>query len=568
MKFLKIIIPFIIVLSLSYLIVKPIFIPGFFPIHDDTQASRVFELTKALKDGMFPARWVSDLGYGYGYPIFNFYAPLAYYVGSAFMLLNFDALMASKIMMAFGVVLSGVFMYLLGKEFWGRLGGIVSAAFYLFVPYHAVDIFVRGDVAELWAYAFIPLAFLGIYKIFKTNGKVGWIIVGSLGYAGIILSHNLTAMMVSPFLLAFILFEFFRNKKNIYVGFSSLISFLLGLMLSAFYFVPALLENKYTNVISQVGGAADFRNNFVCLTQLWQSQWGFGGSAPGCLDGVSFMIGKVQIVSFFLALILLVTFLIMKKNKSENNNRVGIIVFSVVGFLTCVLLMLSISEPIWSALSPMRFFQYPWRFLLLTSFFSALASGSLIWLTTFLIRTKWIGYVISFTLLVMVILFNQKFFIPQTIIGKTSADYTNPPVLKWAISKISDEYMPKNFIKPLNEKDVVSDKVILSSKDGVIESENEKTQEINLNINVLRETTVYFNIAYFPAWQVFIDNNSVKYQYANNEYSVIVPSGNHILSMKFVETPIEKVSNVISLVGIVCVALGIIGFRKKLFYAK
>jgi uncharacterized membrane protein len=79
MNLLKRFLPLIIIIVLSFFAIKPLFHPGFFPIHDDTQVARVFEMTKSLQAGMFPVRWVSDLGYGLGYPIFNFYAPLSYY---------------------------------------------------------------------------------------------------------------------------------------------------------------------------------------------------------------------------------------------------------------------------------------------------------------------------------------------------------------------------------------------------------------------------------------------------------------------------------------------------------
>src|SRR6185437_15713642 len=105
-----------------------------------------------LQDGMFPVRWVNDLGYGYGYPLFNYYAPLAYYVGGAFVLLGFSSLIATKIMMGIGMVLAGLGMYYLGKFFWGTYGGIIAGVFYTFATYHAVELFVRGDVGELWAY--------------------------------------------------------------------------------------------------------------------------------------------------------------------------------------------------------------------------------------------------------------------------------------------------------------------------------------------------------------------------------------------------------------------------------
>ena len=98
MTYFKKLFPLIIILTLSFFAVKPLLLPGFFPMHDDTQVARVFEMGKVLQNGIFPVRFVPDLGYGYGYPIFNFYAPLAYYIGASFIFLGFDALLATKIM--------------------------------------------------------------------------------------------------------------------------------------------------------------------------------------------------------------------------------------------------------------------------------------------------------------------------------------------------------------------------------------------------------------------------------------------------------------------------------------
>ena len=51
--------------------------PGlYWNMHDDMQLVRQLEMDKCLKDGQIPCRWTPDLGYGYGYPLFNFYPPL------------------------------------------------------------------------------------------------------------------------------------------------------------------------------------------------------------------------------------------------------------------------------------------------------------------------------------------------------------------------------------------------------------------------------------------------------------------------------------------------------------
>jgi len=50
--------------------------PGYFPMHDDLQAIRLLQMDKCIKDGQIPCRWVPDMGYGYGYPQFNYYKSL------------------------------------------------------------------------------------------------------------------------------------------------------------------------------------------------------------------------------------------------------------------------------------------------------------------------------------------------------------------------------------------------------------------------------------------------------------------------------------------------------------
>ena len=193
---------FIIVIILSIFSILPFFHAGFFPVHDDTQVTRIFEMGKSLGDGMFPVRWVSNLGYGYGYPIFNFYSPLPYYIGGFLSLIGFDSLLATKITFVLALLLSGIFMYYLSREFFGKFPAIVSSAVYLYFPYHAVNTYVRGDLDELYAYIFLPLVFLGLYKIFYIQEKkyfdrnFYWLILSGISVSLVVVSHNLSSFML------------------------------------------------------------------------------------------------------------------------------------------------------------------------------------------------------------------------------------------------------------------------------------------------------------------------------------------------------------------------------------
>ncbi len=492
MALFKKLIPYILVILLSSFSILSFFHSGFFPMHDDTQVQRVYEMAKSLKMGMFPVRWVADLGYGLGYPIFNFYAPLAYYFGAKFVLLGFDALVSTKIMIIFGVLLSSFSMYLLAREFWGKKGGIISALLYVFFPYHAVNIYVRGAISELWAYAFIPLAFFGFYKLFKNN-KYIYVIISVIGFSGVILSHNLTAMMITPFLIVLLIIlgilnlKHKKNKNTFYL----ISAFFLSILISAFYWLPAILEMGNTNVSSTIGGGADFKDHFVCLDQLWYSYWGFGGSTKTCSDGLSFMLGKLNILIVVFSMIFLIISLMLGKEIDKKTKYLCIVLFS--GLIFSIFLMLSQSKIIWELISPMKYFQYPWRYLNMVGFFSAFLGGSIIVFSRQFIKNKNIIFVEFLITILLIVLVNFKFFHPREILNKTANDYINDYSLRWTTSKISDEYLPKNVKKPKNAEEALKNKPIF----------------------------------------VFID------------------------------TPIEKIGNSISLAGILIVVLGIIFTRKK-----
>src|SRR3972149_11191211 len=73
--------PMFFVLILSILAGRHLFTPGYFNMHDDLQMMRQLEMEKCILDGQIPCRWVPDMGYGFGFPLFNFYPPLPYLVG-------------------------------------------------------------------------------------------------------------------------------------------------------------------------------------------------------------------------------------------------------------------------------------------------------------------------------------------------------------------------------------------------------------------------------------------------------------------------------------------------------
>ncbi|MBK9050803.1 MAG: hypothetical protein IPL78_07790 [Chloroflexi bacterium] len=136
---------------------------------------RLQQLETALREGHFPVRWMPDANYGYGYPFFNYYAPLSIYIAAAFRLLGFSYVNAIHLAQLSGFLVAGWGMYSLARRWWGsEWAGVLSAAAYTFAPFHMVNIYVRGDsLAEFWAMAFYPWVFLA--------GR-GWFLVSSFEF--------------------------------------------------------------------------------------------------------------------------------------------------------------------------------------------------------------------------------------------------------------------------------------------------------------------------------------------------------------------------------------------------
>lgn len=568
----------VLVILLSWWVVKPLSHQGFFSIHDETQVVRLQQMAEALSQGQFPVRWVAGLGYGYGYPLFNFYAPLPYYVGAFFILVGFNALIATKLMFITGILLSGVLMYFLARAVWGELGGVLSAILYQYAPYHAVNIYIRGAVGEFWAMAFLPLVFLGLYKLIAhLSFKWRWVILGGLGVTGVILSHNVTAMLLMGFILITILFvniAVILKKKKLILMTNYYLLITLGLGLSAFFWLPALWEMRYTNVQSVIGGGADFRDHFLFLDQLWDSPWGFAGSAPGRADGMSFKIGKLHII---IAVLGTLSFSYLWKQKKIT--RTAALLHLAAGKAGCyivTLLLFSIfmttqsSRFIWEAIPSLAYAQYPWRFLVFIIFtVSFLGGAGVVLLQILTKKTTWsfLSKAVIWLLIILTIVVNAKYFRPQKFFPLTPEDYLSEENIKWKTSRISDEYLPKNFPVPERKEDIVKEKFVFE-KGVLLLNQEIKAHQYQIRVDSSGENQLLVRTAYFPGWQILVDGKRSDFEVVNGQMKVILPIGEHQVVVKFARTPARILGEVISLISLALLLNLIIQTVKNKSYVK
>lgn len=540
---------FCLTVVVSFIAVRPLFVNGFYPMHDDTQTSRVYEMSVALADGQFPVRWVPDLGYGSGYPIFNFYAPLPYYVGAIPLFFGVDALTATKVMIGLGIVASGVTMFFLGKALAGNAAGLVSAVLYLYAPYHAVLVYVRGAIGELYGYALLPLVLLGVYYCIKTEYRRG-IIIGSIGGAGVLLSHNILGMLLVFFIsggiligsLVLLFTKSFVRRLPVVRAVVVLLALAIGI--SAFFTIPAVAEKNYTKIADLSTGSNDFHLHFVYPDQLWDSPWGYAGSAPGRDDGISFKIGKIHLLLGIASLLLL---LLQRQRFRHETVQVGY--WSLALLSISVIMMLSISGPVWDVLPGFSYIQYPWRFLTITILSLSVASCSLFRI----IPWRW-QLVVAAVIVPLVIWYNGKYFVPQLHDQRTAQDYIQSSQLVFPISKISDEYLPREYQSPAIREQVVPATIVPQEPVRVAETISSRPREHVFRVVTSRDGWIQTGFSYFLGWQVAVDRNAAAVRQQQGTMAFFLPAGDHQVVMRLRSTAVEALANTISLFALFLLA--------------
>src|SRR5258708_8152814 len=99
------------ILFFSIPTVWALLVPGFFGVSDDLHVAWLMEMDRTLKSGQFPPRFVPDLSFAYGYPLFNFVYPLPFYIGEVFHTLGLSFVDSTKAVFLITAPLSAIFMY-------------------------------------------------------------------------------------------------------------------------------------------------------------------------------------------------------------------------------------------------------------------------------------------------------------------------------------------------------------------------------------------------------------------------------------------------------------------------
>ena len=505
----------------------PFFSPGIPITHDGVDhTARIANFYQSLTDGNIVPRWAGNLNWGYGHPILMFLYPLPSYVASFFHSLGFSFIDSVKIIFVLGFLGSGLTMFLWAQSFLSLESGIVAAFLYMFASYRFVDLYVRGALGEHVAFVFAPLVLYFSQKLVKNN-TLSILVFGSFSLAFLILSHNAISLMFFPFIVIYMTLLILHSKKKQQIIQSFVILLVLGLGLSAFFWVPAYFEGKYTHRDILTYGR--YRESFSSFSRFISSPWSFEG-----IGKLSVEVGKVQ---WFVVFLGFGAIRYLFKNKKNFLGRVLII--CLITFWLTIFFMTSSSDFIWEKITVLQKFQFTWRLLTL-SVFSASICGAII---TQLIPKK-IKKLFIATLVVLLLIFNKDYIRANGYISKPDSFFSgiyfgttdtgeSSPI--WSVSYMKE--IPDAHLAVIGGESKVIELKRLSTRHVYKVSAKTKTQ--------LRENTLYF-----PGWNILVDNKKVPIEYqARNNMGVMtffLPKGEHTVIVQFTETKLRIVADSIS----------------------
>ncbi|HEX2185660.1 MAG TPA: hypothetical protein VHN78_09165, partial [Chloroflexota bacterium] len=160
---------------------------------------RVYVFEAAVRAGEWLPRWTPDLFVGYGYPIFNFYAPGTYYLAMLLRLLGWDVYTTVQAQGAIATCAGAAGAYCLARAvFGGTLPGLTAALAFAYAPYPFItNLVIRADLAETLGLALLPWTLLAAWEAGRRPRHMAVLLLAG-AMAAVILTHNLTALVTLP----------------------------------------------------------------------------------------------------------------------------------------------------------------------------------------------------------------------------------------------------------------------------------------------------------------------------------------------------------------------------------
>jgi len=525
-------------------------------------------------DGAIWPRYSSGFVYGYGSALFNYFPPTSYYLPVLLHALGLSFVLAWNWSMIFYVVLAAVNMFLLAQYWTNAIGGVMGAAAYIYAPYLLFDTITRGTSSEVAALALLPLTLWAFARLAHSAKRLDFVLA-VMSYAAFILMHNIITLHGTVLLIIYCLYLWLGGTHQWRTLAQLLLAGIFGSGMTAFFWLPALIETDFTRINSVMANLAsvDVTQTLRPLVEVL--------ALPRTADPTQLQapmpiaLGWPQILLSFVGLSLATWQ--QSKQASAMPRRLFRLQLVMAGFITLVVLMqLEISAPLWRVVPLIGFSQFAWRLLGLASLALALLVAIGTWFLLEQIRAEWLQIAVICALLAISVLYGVPWLYTSYIdlqansvvdahnyerqTGELSLSSYSEYLPVWNTSalsgtKLQDDFAQAGVVPRLQTTDEIT---VLNADWGGTQA--------RIAIRAERATVLVFDWLYVPGWiarfeDTLTSNITLSVQPTQSEglVSVDIPAGEHTLFIALQNTQLQLWSNLISIVATLSIIPVLVG---------
>ena len=570
---------------------------------------RVVALEHALgQGGTFFPRWLPDLAYGYGFPLFVYYAPLAYYITLALSLSGLKTLAAFNTAFVLALVLAGTGTYLFVKDLFGPRAGVLAGVAYVYAPFQLANALARGSLPAAWAMALFPLVFWLMGRLIKqslveSRPSSPILPLSALVFGAALLTHNTLSLLFVPLLGLYVgltlLGIFFLGRTSrartdfgraaVRVG----LALMLGFGVAAFFLLPAIVEQRFAQVQRVITSPDfDFRFNFVSLDQLLALPQPANTGLLNPDFPLTLGLAQVGLAGLGLSLLTISGFRalahsfrngaslspdlaegmpqVQRRTEIEPTasspesalpiSYLPITIFAVISLISAMLMMLPVSTAVWELLPLLAFVQFPHRLLGPIALVLAVMAGAAIALLPARLS---FAVALSGIVLLIVTSIPQLYprYLAQAPAEPTVLDMMDYEHASGTIGTTSfGEYLPiwvkqvpgESPLESLYQSGLAVERLDPAYLPPAAEVEvaSYGFNQAELIIRSPEAFQAIFHTFYFPGWQALIDGEATLIAPVSERglIGVDVPAGRHRLQLYFSETPLRQAANGVTII--------------------
>jgi hypothetical protein len=548
-----------VVLLISLAAAWPFFAYAGLPDNTDAELHifRLAELQRMVSAGVWYPRWAANFYFGYGYPVFNYYAPLSYWLGLIVMTVTgASAVTAIKTLFVLTFPVAGLGMYALVRDRHGRAAGLVAATAALYAPYLLyIDPHARGVLPELLSLALFPAALWSLDRLRRRPTPGRWLAAMAL-VAGVVLAHNLMPLVLGPLLFLWLIAGLWDDWQGGTVltraAWLPLAVFPLALALSAFFWLPMALEQSAIRIdtVIEAGSHYDYRNHFVGWGELLAPSLRLDWSASEPFFRHNLGLG--QWVSAALAL--LAWFGLPRGKRGQSG-------LAFLAALVLIALMLPASQPVWERVPGLPYLQFPWRLLGPVAVLLAIGTGAGIGRLPPILARR-------LTPLLIVLLIALSLPLIELPPWQTVRDTSVRAVLdqelrgRWRGTTATDDFVPVTVVlAPREEGQVLADffagreperlnRAVLG--EATVQTEIISPIHVRHAVETPHPLVLRIFRFHFPGWRAWVNGESAEIIPSEPEGWITLPleAGRHDVELRFGNTPARTAGNTLSVIAL------------------